>query len=330
MGERALVSHKSSVKGVRLQVNKLKEMVVWTKAQRILQDFHYSFVRTESIALQYSDMKISFLDGFLMYNRLLYSFIDPSLVEVINKLSGDIVLICPDIPKSFLKNFEFDFSCNHGANLFAKCNEEARPVSIDSFNEAEDQDQFIQSLSETIRPSVEFSTSFVDKSAANLEVKSPSPQENSFVDSYVCDTCGSIFNSKKKLMKHNYNCHSESVPVRPFVCKICDKSFKYKSKLEEHSGVHTEEKFVCCICGTKFKHQRHLNAHKKKHSSEAREKKCHLCEICEKEFQTKYDLTRHLAIHNKTVTFDFLCYRCKKRFSRKDNLLRHAKKCDKE
>ena len=113
--------------------------------------------------------------------------------------------------------------------LLSKCNEEeqeeARTVCIDSTNE----DQCIQSQSDT--------------DAGNLD-KSPTTEHLS-VDSYICDTCGSIFNLEKKLIKHYYNCHSESVPVRPFVCKICEKSFKYKSKLEEHSVVHTEEKFVC-------------------------------------------------------------------------------------
>ena len=301
--------------------------MVFAKAQRILQDFHLSFVQSESVALLHSDMKIVFQDGFLMYNRLLYSFIDPTLVEImiINKLSDDIVLICPEISKSFLQNIEFDFSYKHKAELLSKCSEEeVRLVCSYSIN----QDQCIQSQSDTEGPSIEFSTSFIDDTAAGSLDKSP--PDNSFVgvDSYVCDTCGSIFNLEKKLIKHYYNCHSRSDPVRPFVCKICKKAFKYKSKLEEHSGVHIEEKFVCCTCGTKFKHQRHLNAHKKKHSLEATEEKGHLCETCQKVFKTKYDLTRHLAIHNKTVTLDFFCNQCKKRFSRKDNLIKHLKKCD--
>ena len=288
-------------------------------AQSIVQDTHYSFVRQESKALQFSDMKISFMDGFLMYSRLLYSFINPSLVEVLNNSSDDINIICSELSKSYFQTIEFDFGDK--VKLVSK-NSVKRAYTgdvVDSLNN----DKNTESETDTSSNSVPTSTSSADTFSSNSYKRS----ENSCLDSYICDTCGVTFHEKKQLMKHYYNCHAKSNLVGAYSCEKCDKSFKYKSKLEEHAGVHLEQKYSCHTCGTKFKNQRHLNVHKKSHLLDG-DAKDHTCNICFKAFKTIFNLTRHLTIHSKSVNLDFYCNQCKRNFSRKDNLQKHVKKCN--
>ena len=59
---------------------------VKVNVKQIIQDLHSSLIKSDEQAKVYSDMKIIFEDGFLLYSRLLYSFIDPSLVDVFNNL----------------------------------------------------------------------------------------------------------------------------------------------------------------------------------------------------------------------------------------------------
>ena len=279
-------------------------------ARSIIQDIHYSFVQSESEASRFGDMKISFMDGVLMYSRLLYSFIEPSLISVLHDFH-DIVIICPELSKCSFQNLEFNIS--EKQKVLLECEDGLKDVASHSQEEICD-------------GNTEFELAVSDSGAA----ETVSSVQNSLPSSWVCDKCGITFKIQKQLTKHIYNFHSKSSVVSRFYCNQCDKSFKFKSKLEEHSVVHTQKSFVCLTCGTKFKYQRHLIAHEKKHKSGSGSgnEKNFSCNICKKSFNVKYVLDRHLATHNRSVRLDFFCQICKKPFTRKDNYIRHIKKCN--
>ena len=51
------------------------------------------------------------------------------------------------------------------------------------------------------------------------------------------------------------------------------------------------------------------------------------CDMCNKTFTFKTNLTRHIYSHTPTLSPP-TCYKCDKTFSRSDSLKNHKKKCD--
>ena len=75
---------------------------------------------------------------------------------------------------------------------------------------------------------------------------------------FVCELCGSAFNSEHNLKEHTIYVHMDE---RNFKCNKCDKSFKARNALMRHEQVHNDRRLFTCPCGKSYKRQSHLNRH---------------------------------------------------------------------
>lgn len=109
--------------------------------------------------------------------------------------------------------------------------------------------------------------------------------------SYLCETCGQAFDSRPKYQKHQ-TVHMEKKPPitrRTFECYLCKNTFLCKVSVVRHMWKHvvTDHKpFECDKCGTKFTRLMSLRRHALIHAG----KNPHVCNMCGKEFRTKYNL----------------------------------------
>ena len=138
--------------------------------------------------------------------------------------------------------------------------------------------------------------------------------------SYPCPTCGKLFRHKHNLRKHK----QIHVTGRPYVCDICNKGFRQQSVLRTHIKSHMNKtSHVCHICNRVLTSELFLQRHiKLAHTNEnSRRSKIYSCEICNREFRHKQNLTNHKAIHLDTKPH--ACVICCKSFKRKSTLYMH-------
>lgn len=103
-------------------------------------------------------------------------------------------------------------------------------------------------------------------------------------------------------------------------CNICKKNFK-KSYFEMHLKEHSN---ACGICGYSLRNKRSIIRHiKDKHDLE-RPFKC-TEKSCNSSFTRNENLIKHVLIKHKNFEF-FKCDKCNKKFQTKNNLRRHLKK----
>ncbi|KAL0858692.1 hypothetical protein ABMA27_011178 [Loxostege sticticalis] len=136
-------------------------------------------------------------------------------------------------------------------------------------------------------------------------------------------------------------------------CEICAEAFRNDRLLQLHLKKHTCEnndtskninkshkvngKYVCTICSKNYDKinvfKTHLKSHSDKHTSptpddmgtgQANDEgsgKIFKCDYCDKEFQRKKSIIKHLKLH--TVERNFVCGVCDKSFLQKQKLKRH-------
>lgn len=152
------------------------------------------------------------------------------------------------------------------------------------------------------------------------------------VKNYMCDTCGSVFNTKAQLSRHEeihltekevpcplcnkkfkteryvkmhvYNTHKKrygkalSAQTEPGVCDICGKWFRFKCNAVRHREIHFEEKrFDCNICQMKFRHSSSLKRHMISHQQKS--ENMYVCEQCGRSFKMRQTLLQHHRVHVK-------------------------------
>lgn len=114
---------------------------------------------------------------------------------------------------------------------------------------------------------------------------------------HLCHTCGKAFKRADALRQHSLqhlNGPEEVADARlvAYQCPVCDRLCHSKNRLENHLAVHSSERaYLCEVCGAAFKtrsvHRKHVvNQHEKPSSFP--------CNICDRKFNTKYDLERHM------------------------------------
>ncbi|XP_020279561.1 zinc finger protein 1-like isoform X2 [Pseudomyrmex gracilis] len=106
---------------------------------------------------------------------------------------------------------------------------------------------------------------------------------------FSCEHCKKCFSQKGNLLNH-IKLH---VNPRNYTCEICGKRFNQLSTLKDHILLHTGEKpYVCNMCGKAFTVSAALRRHIYYHIGKPLQ-----CECCDMKFIGKYDLRRHMRVH---------------------------------
>ena len=123
------------------------------------------------------------------------------------------------------------------------------------------------------------------------------------------------------------------ISYRKFQCQICGKEFpQYELEVHylEHSKVKVksdpEDKFECDICGKvmlKYSRTRHMKLVHKDPGNIHKIQDQYICDICDKNFETKSKLEKHSSIHRSERPFQ--CVKCGTCFKRKDAVEYHVK-----
>lgn len=138
---------------------------------------------------------------------------------------------------------------------------------------------------------------------------------------YVCE-CGETFVSQAKL-----NWHKETHEEKPKVCPFCRERFIHRNSLTRHIRLSHPEKYTllknktvsCPYCNQKYL-QTSLKAHLETHS---KEKNQYSCQICNKEFSTKWNLKQHQWTHANRSSKPFQCNVCPNAFVRENDYVTH-------
>lgn len=108
------------------------------------------------------------------------------------------------------------------------------------------------------------------------------------------------------------------------VCSLCNKPFSAQRYYKQHfNSVHLHsgpKQFKCMLCQRSF----HTEIALKKHIDHEMYKPYN-CDECDRTFNRKPDLIRHLFVHQKSKPF--ICTACQKSFIRADQLSSHHKNC---
>nr|CAD7443319.1 unnamed protein product [Timema bartmani] len=138
---------------------------------------------------------------------------------------------------------------------------------------------------------------------------------------HVCFICGQVLPNETELKSHKFLHHKE----KNHLCETCGKAFKYKFCLSNHMKTHLgdvhRQKFKCGFCGLCISNRVNLKHHIATHNI-SRERK-YSCDLCEKKFFYRYNLTAHIPVHFEDRPFK--CTSCDKAFKWKKNLDLHLK-----
>ena len=114
------------------------------------------------------------------------------------------------------------------------------------------------------------------------------------IKGHKCDVCTMSFLSKKDLINHVRQHHSEESDK--LKCQECEKTFGHKSSYERHvKTCRRKGNHPCPDCSKSFGSKDSLYNHKRaKHSS-----LLHICEKCGKGFDRMFSATRHVKTVHK-------------------------------
>ncbi|XP_068686195.1 uncharacterized protein [Montipora capricornis] len=150
---------------------------------------------------------------------------------------------------------------------------------------------------------------------------------------YVCNRCGMAFRHDSTVTMHIRTRHDH---LRPFKCEECGSLFGRLSHLKKHirkvcGDNRNKEKPIaqCRFCDvtfpTKGDLRKHLlNCEKKEAKVKAKEVTLHICETCNKEFASPYNLRRHQLTHTDEKPYQ--CDVCNRQFKEKSSLTKHIKR----
>ena len=118
---------------------------------------------------------------------------------------------------------------------------------------------------------------------------------------YNCNLCGKAFIARENLKKHMVN-HKKEV-MKLYNCEYCSQQFYFLGKITEHMmKIHPAVlPYACGDCGLKFGRSESLDIHEKSHVIK---QEVPVCNICDKSYQTNFNLKRHMAMfHEEDETF---------------------------
>uniref|UniRef100_A0A182PN80 Transcription factor grauzone n=1 Tax=Anopheles epiroticus TaxID=199890 RepID=A0A182PN80_9DIPT len=140
-----------------------------------------------------------------------------------------------------------------------------------------------------------------------------------------CDICQKAYKTKRYLALHTAKSHSR-VEDRPFKCSKCHVSFPKQYLLRAHEVLHIQQR--CQICHKVLSSIQSLKVHMvQMHSDDGK----YICDTCGKVFRTKPAMDRHINEHlGLDVVQRVQCEYCQKWFNGKYNLSKHVRFLHKE
>lgn len=142
---------------------------------------------------------------------------------------------------------------------------------------------------------------------------------------HQCRFCLKMFATISTLKMH-LRLHTDD---RLHKCSVCDKRFFRKSRLGFHirenhlPDTDSRRYFPCNICDEKFNYNDQLIRHKRMHRGDL---PIFLCDCCQKQFKTKYDLRMHMVVHSRERPHN--CKFCDKAFAYRGDRYQHMRKCE--
>ncbi|XP_046352615.2 zinc finger protein 37-like [Haliotis rufescens] len=136
---------------------------------------------------------------------------------------------------------------------------------------------------------------------------------------FHCDKCPYFANKRCHLREHERRVHI----TKEFKCEHCDKIFGFGKDLKRHLKTHLKPQNCCDICGKLYKGVKSLVEHRRTHE-DGYIKPEFECEICKKNFSTKYVLAYHIKSEHLGMKRTYMCPTCGKSFSQKNSYLQHA------
>lgn len=146
---------------------------------------------------------------------------------------------------------------------------------------------------------------------------------------FKCTECDYQGHKKKRLSEHMGRVHGLLIDGKDaqnssYVCDLCEKTFVFEKDLNRHKKiVHHGQIFTCQFCfksyKSKYVYDRHLATH-----AEGYIQPKFKCQICEREFTTKFSLSSHIKSDHLGVKKTYSCPICSKTFSQIRSYRQHA------
>ncbi|KAJ8313566.1 hypothetical protein KUTeg_008127 [Tegillarca granosa] len=197
------------------------------------------------------------------------------------------------------------------------------------------------------------SLNFKDEAELKTHIKSHKEGTTNTRKDYECEVCHKTFVEEGCYDKHikihrgtdkKYKCHfcseqftdvvecrqhiSEkkcSKAVNVFKCKFCNRQYNKCLFLNEHLKGHlgSDDQFRCIDCPEYFQNNEDLKEHYQAHTDII-----HECSVCERCFNDKLSLDRHIERHNGSKEA-YKCADCMEEFQDGESLQEHVKSCHK-
>ena len=233
----------------------------------------------------FSDIILIFKDQHLRYNKFLLFLLDPFIYDLTRSENS----------LNYLDNID--------SVIYPTCLSSWLMALPSEVSQKED-------IEEISVPNLEAITEDIDQN----RLENCSYGENASLDNIEFEIKVEKNNQKSNKIAFAYNCFE----------KNCGKSFRFKSLLDKHMQSHVDIKTIQCkICNSRFKEMSTYKRHVQMIHSKVSKK--FLCNVCDKYFDSKFVLNRHMITHSRTSMFS--CVYCHSNFKRKDNMVRHSKKC---
>lgn len=109
-----------------------------------------------------------------------------------------------------------------------------------------------------------------------------------------------------------------------FNCDQCDKVFVFGKDLNRHKKiVHHSDRFQCNVCDKVYKSHYVFKKHMVTHT-EGYVQPMFKCQVCEREFTTKFSLSSHIKSQHLELKKTYSCPLCGKTFSQVRSYRQHA------